>query len=70
MEEQPQFTVFSECPLCGIHLDNVYRDQEGGLVTKTEEGLDEVFLCDEGVFRFIPDEEHPELLHLDWHHQH
>ena len=70
MEEQPNFEPFDVCPICGFPLENIFRDPEGSLVTKNEDGIDEVFLCDDGLFRFIPDDEHAELLHIDWHHQH
>lgn len=65
-----EFKPFPTCPLCGTELENVFLDDENSLVLKTDEGLEEIFLCDEGVFRFIPDNEHPELLHIEWHHQH
>lgn len=68
--ELNNLTEFFECPICGTAMENVYRDEDGSLVLKHDDGVEDVFLCDDGVFRFIQDEEHPELLHVDWHHQH
>lgn len=72
MEEiiSQQLKEFSFCPICGTPLENVFLDDENTLLLKTEDGYDEIFLVDDGVFRFQPDEEHPELLHIEWHHQH
>lgn len=61
---------FPVCPICGCPLEDIFIDNDYTLLLKTEEGFDEIFLTDNGVFRFHPDEEHPELLHIEWHHQH
>lgn len=68
--EEEHFEPFNTCPICGAVLENVFIDNEHNLVYKSEEGIDDIFLTDDGVFRFVPDDEHPELLHIDWHHQH
>lgn len=68
--EEEHFEPFFTCPICGADLENVFKDDSNGLIYKSEEGIDDIFLTDDGVFRFVPDEEHPELLHIDWHHQH
>lgn len=68
--EEEHFEPFNTCPICGASLDDVFIDDNRNLVYKGAEGIDDIFLTDDGVFRFIPDDEHPELLHVDWHHQH
>lgn len=66
------FVPFTNCPICGTELENVFFDPETrSLVMKfDDDNIEEIFLTDEGVFRFIEDDEHPELLHIDWHHKH
>lgn len=68
--EEENLTEFFECPICGAIMEDVYRDSEGGLLLKGEDIIEDVFLCDDGVFKFEQDDEHPELLHINWHHQH
>lgn len=65
-----ELKVFPICPLCECPLEDIFIDSDDTILLKTKDGLEEIFLTDEGIFRFIQDEEHPELLHIDWHHKH